>query len=245
MDLSESALSRRAGTRSTESVDATRPPGLPAALLHAGAAGSSRLISPWIAVERRSRGGALFDLSRRGGVYYGWSECRPETLRRTAVALAATPAPPSGPVRPHFCPAWRLAHHVALTFLARSCSRRSCVGIVLGIALDRGGPFVSAQATRTVGTPRRPPPRDSAAGAVAGEGERRGGPLSATRAAVRAVRAGQPDVRAGGEGGLAGGRPHRRPEDEPGRGAAASPPLRGDRLGGDRPRATAGAASTS
>ena len=45
-----------------------------------------------------------------------------------------------------------------------SCSRRSSWAIVLGVALDRGGPFVSAQATRTATAPEtgRPPPSPAA-----------------------------------------------------------------------------------
>ena len=86
-------------------------------------------------------------------------------------------------------------------------------GIVLGMAIDRGGSRLSAQAT--------PPPRATsatapspAAVAVATEGRGAGEAAVYDELARQYERfqPGQPDVRTGGQGRLAGRRPHRRPQ---------------------------------
>ena len=78
--------------------------------------------------------------------------------RRSSVGLVPACTPPLRPwsVDPVlYRLAWRSAHHVPLAPPRLGCSRRSA-GIVLGVALDRGGQFLSAQATgRAV---ERPPP---------------------------------------------------------------------------------------
>ena len=240
MDLSESGADRRAA-RDDESIP-TRPPDPSGGLfLRVGR------VAPDVAGSRTmtsGRGPRLFDLARRARIYDGGpsaGRAGDPSVRRCADGIRLCPSVRSS----------RLSRRGDWLIMSRLLPRSLLLadtlgaGIVLGIALDRGGPFVSAQATSD-GRASSPP---SVAGL--GRGPRR--PKASdeddlyqqldrqyeqfqqvNRTFELVARAVSPAVV------HIVAQKTSRAEDAP-----ADPPLRGDRLGGDRPGRSRPRSSTS